>query len=144
MPTSKTKAKDILYSRLPEPFQSAVESYFAARGEDAAGSRWSWATIRLDVLLAKVWDHMTLMEAVPRGVSFGEYHEGYIEEAGRSEDWPPEWAKRDPDSIWPIILEGSPRREFGATGIEDGWHRFHWYVDRWPGSKRIPVMWREA
>lgn len=134
--------KNVMYKGLPEPFGSAVDAYFEKRQEDPAGTRWSWTSIRLDDLLELVWDHMTLAEAVPAGMTFADYHANYIEEARRTEGWPPDWAVRRPDSIWPIILEGPPSEPFGGTGIEDGWYRFHWYIDRWPRSKRIPVAWR--
>tara|TARA_R110002020_G_scaffold73616_3_gene188838 strand:- start:1870 stop:2415 length:546 start_codon:yes stop_codon:yes gene_type:complete len=42
------------------------------------------------------------------------------------------------DSIFPIILSSDHVRERGFEFIEDGWHRFHSYVDK--GITNIPVI----
>jgi len=56
--------------------------------------------------------------------NFNEYHKWYREES--KEDYG--------DSVFPIILSPNNGFEF----IEDGWHRFHSYVDK--GIKNIPVI----
>lgn len=42
------------------------------------------------------------------------------------------------DSIFPIILSSDKAIEKGYEFIEDGWHRFHSYVDK--GITNIPVI----
>ena len=42
------------------------------------------------------------------------------------------------DSVFPIILSSDESIENGFEFIEDGWHRFHSYVDK--GIKNIPVV----
>ena len=59
--------------------------------------------------------------------NFNEYHKWYREDS--KEDYG--------DSVFPIILSPD-ERERGFEFIEDGWHRFHSYVNK--GITNIPVV----
>jgi hypothetical protein len=52
------------------------------------------------------------------------------------------WMKRTPDSIVAMILEGPPGGPYiSSVVIEDGWHRFGWYLCRHSPDTMIPVIW---
>lgn len=52
------------------------------------------------------------------------------------------WMKSRPNSIWAIILEGPPGGPYIAGSvIEDGWHRFGWYLCHHHPETMIPVIW---
>lgn len=97
---------------------------------------WCWTHIPLDQLVRLVWtssnsEAKNLRKSWP---SFAAYHRSYMRRPDGVE-----WSKRNPDSVWPVILTESP--DHPDSDIDDGWHRFHYYVDHWPARKPIPVVW---
>jgi hypothetical protein len=112
--------------------QAFYESYDA---EVSKGTLWQWAKLPLFKLTEEVWSDPVLNEGHE---SFEAYHRWY-----KQPPWPPKWTRRNPDSIYPIIMTGPPGGPYDPEKgiIEDGWHRFHWYVDHWGPNKLIPVVW---
>lgn len=132
------------WKKLPKNTRAALMQY-GNEGfddpEDGMGSQpWDHGFISLGNLIRDVWriqnddgDSFT-----NEFKSFDEYHKWYKDNAYAN--YP--WMRETPDSMWPIILGGPPGGpyEFNEV-IQDGWHRFHWYVDRYQENKMIPVVW---
>ena len=52
------------------------------------------------------------------------------------------WMRRTPDSIYALVLDGPPGGPYiSGMVIEDGWHRFSWYLCRHAPETMIPVIW---
>ena len=69
-----------------------------------------------------------VMDTIDDWDDFNKYHKWYIKQ-GKTDHG---------DSIFPIILSSDKEIEKGYEFIEDGWHRFHSYVDK--GITNIPVI----
>lgn len=123
---------------LPPEISVGVQAFFDSLDEEVPENiLCRWTKIPLIKLAEEVWSDPELQES---HTSFESYHRQYKKDFA---PWPPKWVKRDPNSIYPVILSGPLGGPYNPeTGVlEDGWHRFHWYVDRWSPSKLIPVIW---
>jgi len=129
--------RGVPYGKLPLEFRRAVKEFYTGYETDVPEmTRWKWTRIPLGELTEEVWSDPELKEGHR---SFEAYHRWFI----RSGGWPPKWTRRDPDSVYPVILTGPPGGPYDPEKgvIEDGWNRFHWYVDHWDPRKLIPVVW---
>lgn len=130
--------KPLRFDDLPENAQAALDEFHS--GEIPPSSwRYGFARVPLRLLVGEL---VRLNIDVRDYGGFDRYHREYKKWATASEEWPPQWTKHDPNSIWPIILQGPPGGPyFDWAVIEDGWHRFHWYIDKYGPQKLIPVVW---
>jgi hypothetical protein len=140
----KTRFK---FDELPRSAQDAIEASPFYEGADLNKIRSGFAMVPLRDLVEEVWDTFEDEDGKlsDRYSSFADYHEWYEEVAADGEyGWPPKWAKKKPNSIFAIILDGplgGPYDAAETTVIVDGWHRFHWYIDQYGPNKLIPVIW---
>ena len=133
-----TVSRPTKFEDLPDLVAVGIREFY--EGYDAEVPHdilWRWTRISIRKLVEEVWSDPELKE---EDASFEAYHLFYKRNFG---PWPPKWTKSDPDSIYSIILTGPPGGPYDPEKgtIEDGWHRFHWYVDHWGPNKLIPVAW---
>lgn len=125
------------FDRLPPEIRKGIKVFYGSYDAEVPENiLWQWTIMPLHALAEEVWKDPELNQAYP---SFRSYHRWYTQD----HSWPPKWTKRDPDSVYPIILTGPPEGPYDPEKgvIDDGWHRFHWYIDRWGPRKMIPVVW---
>lgn len=126
------------YLDLPPEAREAIDAYFT---DWKPRGHFGFARIPLRQLVREVMTKNSDIRFGYKG-DFEAYHHWYINQAKRQEGWPPKWAKKDPDSLWAIMLEAPPGSpDQGPFVIWDGWHRFHYYVDHYGPDKLIPVVW---
>src|SRR5947209_6279223 len=126
--------KTFAYKDLPEFVRRPLLEYHRSGGTDPREWRWSWRRIPLKDLAKELWRNSGGMRE--DFGSFQEYHEWYVKKMGI-----PVWARKEADSLWAILLDGPPGGPYEESVIEDGWHRFHYYLDRHGASFEAPVTW---
>ena len=124
------------YRDLPESARRTLWEYFRGGGTDPRVVQWGYAEPTLGEISREVWKKNRNMRADFR--TFGAYHRWYI-----GKFVTPSWAKKSPTSVWAIILTGPLGGPYldGDDIIEDGWHRFHYYLNRYGTRARVPVVW---
>jgi len=128
------------YGKLPSPARSALWEYFRSGGTDPRRLQWGYAEVPLASVAQEMWRTSPDMRADFK--SFEDYHRWFVRSHRK-----PDWTRTDPDSVLALILKGpvgGPYEEddFGKIYvIEDGYHRFHWYWQRFGPSFRVPVVW---
>lgn len=127
------------YDLLPENAKATLLEYFEGNIPRRL-KRWGYAEVPLGDIVKEMWRTSPAMRADFN--SSLDYHRWYISEYGR-----PDWAKKDPDSVWAILLSGPVGGPYepGDYGkidvVEDGFHRLHYYWDRYGLRFMVPVVW---
>jgi hypothetical protein len=122
------------YRNLPASVKKPLWEYYRSGGTDPREWEWAWRPIPLKFLEKELWkSHKDMREDFD---SFEGYHRWYVETHGL-----PKWAEKDPGSVWAIMLDGPPGGPYAESVIEDGWHRFHYYLEKYGRDFEVPVVW---
>ena len=107
------------YSDLNEEYQIAIKIYFKE-----LGCFVSPKSVKVDLYLVPISVlGQSILEHDNQYKSFTEYHE----------DFKHKNVIKEYKGIWPIILD-----DLFDCVIADGWHRFHYYVDK--GMSEVPCI----
>ena len=122
----------VTFDELPPEFQEAAREHL---GGIAGNQIYGYGVVTLKWLAneaAKIY-----------GTSVREFLADTFRHQESKDDYqyPPAWAKHDPDSIWPIFLSAPPGGPYGDFVIEDGLHRFMYYMDQYRQSQKVPILW---
>lgn len=132
-----------------EPLEGATWKALPAAGRKAVQAyglkglprdlRWGYAEVPLGWLAQEAWEERARRRMDPVAP-----HPSIDAFVAAHEICTPtySWMKRKPNSIWAIVLDGPPDGPYMAGSvIEDGWHRFGWYLCRYDPDTLIPVIW---
>jgi hypothetical protein len=138
------KTETFSVGELPKEVEGAIDVYMAEGRPEWRDDMESVTVVWLPLgkLIDAMWETRT--RDIPCE-TFQEYHEWYLGYG----DCKPEMRP----GLWPPILAGDEWVEAtngqgnGECLFEDGWHRFHTYVDRYSRRKLIPCIadfhWRD-
>ena len=119
------KTKKFSVSALPVEIDEAINVYV---GEDCEDWRDDIAHVTvvwvpLSKLIKSMWINRGIID--DDLTSFTMYHRWYMSSAF--------WKGSSYDKLWPVFLSDNKNVCYDSI-LEDGWHRFHTYVDRYRGK----------
>ena len=120
------------FDELPPEFQAAVSQHL---GGVAERQTYGYGLVSLKWLASEA--------ARIYGGSVKEFLRELVEHQESKDDyqWPPEWASYAPESMWPVFLSAPPGGPYPEVVIEDGLHRFRYYLERYQRGQQVPVVW---
>lgn len=140
----KYKGRFVSFKKLPDEVRQHLETRAAELSVGRTPQRYGLVWMPLRELIGLVKRQLVAYPLLLEGkrvADFEEYHRWYQETGNR-------FAPRSSyDELWPITLEAEyvESEEYDEYDVfQDGWHRFHAYVDRYHGNKLIPCLYGRA